>query len=663
MSEQTGPSNDQDVALGAGQEPDRNSGREPDMELVLGAPAPPETVIGNEPDRSRLEFASVNDFQQTEISRLLKTVDTLDFYSFDSELSARSRQALANKNYSGYRAYRVLMVVCSYHFSVDRQDAFGPRMIRDGMRTPIPADIAGEQSQALATIAEMIDHPLLRARVADVAWYNHRNLHRSAVLAITSYCQTIEFYLDDKLSFRYEPPSGLSSKVVDLIERAFHIVAGTGKRKTPPEIVIATWNRLYTHAEKLRCFTSLDRLARLGQSFNLIEWAQVAQDTERSANAAAASDYAMAVKVVWELAALAHHQSKDHAGFKRCKLKSIEQTLRMREGVDSFMARASWTRDAIRELRAIPGMQAELEALKAELLELQAQAAHEFSSFQIPMDLSEERQGTINVFKGLTLPEFFYTFARICEVPEKMALHTDIIRDRSDSLLSDLFNGQIYTDVLGRVVTQAPTINLDDTPPPEWYDHESLRYLDIQYQMWVESRVKPAAQTLMTKFAVDDRHLMAIVSASPFVPSGFEHIYALGLARFLQGDMVSACHLLFPQLENSLRHVLSDAGIDTSKLDEELLQEDRSLSGLLSNRREQLESVFGIDLIYTIDLLFNFKGGPCLRHEIAHGKLASGACYLHSSIYACWLMYYLMCLPLQRCWSTHIAPQLERASL
>ena len=659
MSEQTGPSNDQDVALGAGQESDR----EPDMELVLGAPAAPETIIGNEPDRSRLEFASVNDFQQTEISRLLETVDTLDFYSFDSELSARSRQALANKNYSGYRAYRVLMVVCSYHFSVDRQDAFGPRLIRDGMRTPIPADIAGEQSQALATIAEMIDHPLLRARVADVAWYNHRNLHRSAVLAITSYCQTIELYLDDKLSFRYEPPSGLSSKVIDLIERAFHIVAGTGKRKTPPEILIATWNRLYTHAEKLRCFTSLDRLARLGQSFNLIEWAQVAQDAERSANAAAASDYAMAVKVVWELAALAHHQSKDHAGFKRCKLKSIEQTLRMREGVDSFMARASWTRDAIRELRAIPGMQAELEALKAELLELQAQAAHEFSSFQIPMDLSEERQGTVNVFKDLTLPEFFYTFSRICGVPEKMALHTDIIRDRSDSLLSDLFNGQIYTDALGRFVTQAPTINLDDTPPPEWYDYESLRYLDIQYQMWVESRVKPAAQTLMTKFAVDDRHLMAIVSASPFVPSGFEHIYALGLARFVQGDMVSACHLLFPQLENSLRHVLSDAGIDTSKLDEELLQEDRSLSGLLSNRREQLESVFGIDLIYTIDLLFNLKGGPCLRHEIAHGKLASGACYLHSSIYACWLMYYLMCLPLQRCWSTHVAPQLERASL
>ena len=62
MSEQNEPSNDQDVALGAGQESDREPGREPDMEQVLGAPAAPETIIGNEPDRSRLEFASVNDF-------------------------------------------------------------------------------------------------------------------------------------------------------------------------------------------------------------------------------------------------------------------------------------------------------------------------------------------------------------------------------------------------------------------------------------------------------------------------------------------------------------------------------------------------------------------------------------------------------------------------
>lgn len=632
-----------------------------------GPQPPPEQTLdlsaNNEQAGPELELATVKDFEQTRVGSLLEFIDTLDFYSLDQQFSALSKKARAEGDGAAYRAYRVLMVVCSYHFSVDRDDAFGPRFVVDGMRTPIPRDIAGAQSQVLATIAGSIDHPLVRARVADVAWHNHRNLHQSAGVAIESYCQAIEYYIEDKMSFDYEPPSGLSSKVVDLIERVFHIASSIGKRRNPPSCAVGAWNQLYAQSQTLSCFPSLSRLARLGQAFKLIEWTQVAEDAEKAAQNAVLSGYAMAVKGVWELAAQAHHQSKNHEGFKRCKLQSIQQTLKMREGVTSYLAKASWTRDAIRELRTIPGMKNELEELKLELLEQQAQAAHEFTTVSTPMDLTAERQGTIEIFKGLTLPDFFYEFARICSIPEKMALHANVISGRSDSLLSDLFNGRVYTDILGRVVNKAPYLNLNTTPTPEWYDHESLPYLDIHYQMEVESRIKPAVRTLLTKFAIDDRHLMAVVSASPFVASGFEQIYALGLARFFQGDMMSACHLLFPQLENSLRHVLSDAGIDTSKIDEEMLQEDRTISGLLKNRREQMESIFGVDLIYTIDLLFNLKGGPSLRHELAHGKLAPGSCYMHSSIYACWLMYYLVCLPLLPYWKTHVAPELELAAL
>lgn len=623
-----------------------------------------DSSANNDQARAELKLATVEDFEQTKIGSLLEFIDTLDFYTLESQFSVLSKKAHAEGNEGAYRAYRVLMVVCSYHFSIDREDAFGPRYVVDGMRTSIPSDIAGAQSQVLATIAGKIDHPLLRARVADVAWHNHRNLHQSAGVAIESYCQAIECYLEDKMSFDYEPPSGLSSKVVDLVDRVFHIISSTSKRNVAPACAVSTWSQLYARSQTLSCFPSLSRLARLGQEFKLIEWPQVAEDAETAAESAVLNGYAMAVKGVWELAAQAHQQSKDPEGYKRCKLQSIQQTLKMREGVSSYLAKASWTRDAIRELRAIPGMQQERDELKLELLEQQAQAAHELTTVSIPMALAEERQGTIDIFKGFTLPEFFYAFARICSVPEKIALHASVISNRSNSpLLSDLLNGRVYTDILGRVINQAPAINLNETPPPEWYDHESLHHLDIYYHLDVESRIKPAARTLLSKFAVDDRHLMAIVSASPFVAPEFEQIYALGLARFLQGDMMSACHLLFPQLENSLRHVLSDAGNDTSKLNEEMLQEDRSISGLLKNRREQLESIFGVDLIYIIDLLFNFKGGPCLRHELAHGKLAPGSCYLHSSLYACWLMYYMACLPLLPHWKTHVAPELELAAL
>lgn len=219
-----------------------------------GAESESTPITDGELNRFELELASTTDFEQTKISNLLETIDTLEFFTLDSQFGAMSRQALADGQHGAYRAYRVLMVVCSFHFSVDRQDAFVPRLIRDGMRTPAPADICGEQSQVLASIAESIDHPLLRARVADVAWYNHRKFHQSASLSVEAYCQAIEFYLDDKLSFSYEPPSGLSSKVVDLIHRVFNIIASTGKRKNLPDAAVASWKRLYAEAKRQRCY-------------------------------------------------------------------------------------------------------------------------------------------------------------------------------------------------------------------------------------------------------------------------------------------------------------------------------------------------------------------------------------------------------------------------
>jgi hypothetical protein len=94
-----------------------------------------------------------------------------------------------------------------------------------------------------------------------------------------------------------------------------------------------------------------------------------------------------------------------------------------------------------------------------------------------------------------------------------------------------------------------------------------------------------------------------------------------------------------------------------------MLQEDRSLSGLLLSLRPELEEIFGPDLINEIDLLFNFRAGPSLRHEIAHGKLTTGACYHRDAIYACWLIYRLTCLPLVRYWPEQVAPAIEHAAL
>jgi hypothetical protein len=219
--------------------------------------------------------------------------------------------------------------------------------------------------------------------------------------------------------------------------------------------------------------------------------------------------------------------------------------------------------------------------------------------------------------------------------------------------------GKSYSDQEGKMIAQSPSAGFGDKPSEEWFDHESLTEVGFHYHVETEAFIKPACITMTQNECIDERHLEPLVYHSAFVPPGHEAIFALGFARMIQGDMVSAVHALIPQLENSLRYVLTNRGSRTAKLNVDLTQEDLSLSQMYSNRKEELEQAFGKDITYMFHLLFNLKGGPMLRHEMAHGKLTASNCYSAPCIYACWLMFHITCSPLVSLWKTHIEPAIQ----
>lgn len=74
---------------------------------VISEKKPVEHLSPSEMDdqqRSVLELATENDFAQAKIGGLLETIDTLEFYVLDSQLSALSRQALADGHHGAHRA-------------------------------------------------------------------------------------------------------------------------------------------------------------------------------------------------------------------------------------------------------------------------------------------------------------------------------------------------------------------------------------------------------------------------------------------------------------------------------------------------------------------------------------------------------------------------------
>lgn len=341
----------------------------------------------------------------------------------------------------------------------------------------------------------------------------------------------------------------------------------------------------------------------------------------------------------------------------RCAEAAVEQLLRMRDAVSHPNARAHWTRVAIAEFRQVGGSADRLAELRRELRRFQEEAVDATVDFGTKIDLTDEQDETIKIFGDLSLPEALLRFGLLVYSLDVNDLRATAEKDLKEDVLGKLL-GRSYTDIEGKLKGETRARS-EEKPDDEHLKEQYHRILDMHRHIIVYGFIEPARRTVMTKFPLDERIFRPIVRVSPFVPLGHEHIFSLGFARFWQGDFASAVHLLVPQIENSMRHVLLNGDDDASKLSPHLLQEDRTLSGLLENMRPEVEKRFGPNLANDMEMLFTYRIGPALRHELAHGKLYDGACYSANAIYACWLIYHITILPVAEHWREWMAPVID----
>lgn len=600
-----------------------------------------------------MDVATLADFVRIDPSAILALSNSLHFHTLQSTFQDASQASKASGDEAAVRAYNVLAVICSYHFNPDRADAFTPQMIMDGQRTLIPSDFVEQQLEILVQIVAKFDHPLLRARISDICWYMNRKLHEIAMLAAESYLLAVQDFFSKKLLHQYESDFKVPSKITELIDRAFSIYASIGKRNDIPQIAKDTLLLAHETAKENNNLVAFNDLSLLSQSYKLSEWNLIASEAESLALQNSNTQYAEAVKKIWGLAAHAHTKLGDKESAKRCKVMAIDQTLRMREDVSQSSAKAYWTKLAIGEYRSIKGMTEKILKLKTELLTLEEESLDDLAEFSMPLDLSDIRRLTQEKFEDIEVHEMLFKLALIDNIPQKIALHKRCLSRRDQYFFTSMI-GKAFTDSQGKVIANSPSAPQGSSPSEAWFDHESLTDISMHCHVASEGNIRAACQAMVRHQQIDERHLMPVVTQSAFVPYGHEHVFALGFARMIQGDMTSAAHLLIPQLENSLRFILTNDGTNTAKLNPDLTQEDQSLSQLYSNQRKALENRLGVDITYLLHLFFNIKGGPMLRHEMAHGKLSANDCFHPSCVYACWLIYHITCRPLLRRWETHI---------
>ncbi|MBY8337045.1 DUF4209 domain-containing protein [Alteriqipengyuania sp. NZ-12B] len=539
----------------------------------------------------------------------------------------------------------------------DEANPFTAKLVMDGRRSMIPDDIVGEQSAILAEIVETLPNPHLRAKVGDIVFYNSRKHWKAAATAIDAYCEIARGRLDDTIKPRPSRPADSIMDVVEPLARATALTRLTKKRGDIPVLVRQTLQACYDAALAGCHYVVFVKIAELGIWHGILEASQVARDAEELARNAPPGTYPEAVKRVWIIAASSHDRLNNKDDANRCRVEAAEQTLKMRDESNQPAVKAHWTKAALGEMRHLSGTRDRIEQLRNELRTFQMAAQDDFGSFTTPMDLSETRREIEALFVGISFADACVQFYHMSEAPSKQELRDTVLELARKDPLGAMISSSYY-DAEGREAARAPAMPSDGSPSENWFRAEGARYMDVLMFQQVRGKIEPARLSLVERISIQERHLLPIAEASVFVPPGREPLFAMGFARMFQGDYATAAHLLLPQLENSLRHILMLSNRDPSKIEQDLIQGDRALSQLLEVNRGELEAILGEDVVDEIDILFNFRPGPALRNEAAHGKLPWGAFFHHSTIFGCWFIFGLTCRPLFHVWQEQIAPLL-----
>ena len=612
-----------------------------------------------------LEIVSVNDFRAVSFEGPIADIDAVDCHALHDLFNDATNHANQTGDLRATRVFGILASLCSFHFKPDDPaDPFGPMMTVGDRRTATPRDFRGAQSDVVAEILPEITHPGLRARLADTVWFNNRSKRLAADIAVGAYGDCLDALLDGRLKVRFDTSRTISNHHCKLLLRALQIAHATNKGGIIPERLAMLSRRLFDTAVSEKECSSLSQIGRLLLRYDLIDPSDLAAMSEQVALTVAStgSGFPLAVKSAFECSAYAYGQAGDEVGARRCRLAAVEQTLAMKGHVSSAAAQSSWIRTAINQLRDIPNTAQEREALRLEMRDLQHQALDEMGSFTVPIDFEDMRSGTTNIFDELSLPTALGQFALLSRSRPPEELKKEARDGIADAPFYAMLGGQ-HIDVDGKVIAETPGVPTSGEPSDEWYKATIAQNMRLRRSIVVGGFIDPARRAVASRFPLSNIEFLPIVELSPFVPQEFKHTFALGFARFMQGDFISAAHLLIPQLESSIRHVLTNHGIDTSKIKSDMIQEDRPLSALLENYKSEMERVFSEDLTFEIDLLFNHRAGPALRHDFAHGKVSDGYCFGEDVIYACWFIYHLTCFPLVPVWKIDVARHIEAQSL
>lgn len=584
------------------------------------------------------------DFHQTDWQGLLDdgaAERTCDVYA--RLYAEKAREAGKGSDAVACQVFELMYHVCSLVLNVDspteplgRLFDFGP----DGRGVSVD-DFQDCHLVTLEAIVKGIADAELRARIADILWHHRRGSHQMAELAVGSYLESAQVLEDSENWY-------LSA---ERIERALRLAASLGRKNQPFNDVIAHIERVLDKYQGDHPLFPSPRLMEMLQEYGEGDAEKYCSIAEKAALRVESEEVVgkwHKARGYWTIAARWHAIQDDDEGARRCQLRVAEAFVseaedRLRGGPGSYSVAASWIRQAIEYLRRVSDTKQRRQELHKQLLRYQKKSAEQFKSDTLSIDVTAAAREAAERVRGKPLSEAVFALALMASSPEVDKLRKRV-KDSSKKYGLTYFLPMRQLSEDGRVVARRPSLYGDSEDAEQALRAEMFKEARNDQGLIAYAMIRPALAQIHRDHRVRLSDVLALVQYSPFVPPGREHLYARGLHAGLTGDLVTAVHLLCPQIEHSVRFILSRLGVVVSGLDEQGVQPMYLLNTNLS--RPELAEVLGEDMVFDLQGLLVQRFGSNLRNRVAHGLMDFDEFYLPDALYLWWLVLRLCLAPL-----------------
>ena len=580
-----------------------------------------------------LDWTLINEdaLNSVDLDALVRNVERFDCTTFGSEVSRVEREE-GRWNPKQRECLRFIRAVLTMKLRPDQPaEPYGPMFVMDGQRNAIPADFDKQGLFGIEGWASSLQDPELRARFLDVLWVQARSF-TAAKGAIDAYIAA---------ALRLEHPEEWNSGQKRL-ERGLRLAAGLGRGGADLRLRVlgeieATLHR-YRGMDPLYLTMQLTRLLlefEHGDAMQFSEYALVA-----ATGAEVTQDFRRA-KDYYQLAAECHRVACNtdcEVVALRCSAECLvkEAELAHLQPGRGAMAAASILSDAVVAMRQVPDGRARAVELHDRLISLQKEAVGELKAISTSMDATKLVHRALRAVQDKPLKEAIFALCAMAQPPSIAKLKRDVHEQARVAVLGSLLSSQVLNS-RGQVVAIAPGLeNGADDLKQEGLRWRMFRQAGMYRSLTVQARLNPARIEIHSTHSPDRQDIAGLIQHSPWIPPGHAESVMRALVAGFQGDMIVSGHLVPPQLEAMVRHVVEFQGGTTSKLEPGGVQPERSLGPLLETP-EALHA-FGEDGVFELQDLFTEQLGANLRNEVAHGLLDDSSLFAADVLYAWWLL-------------------------